>query len=80
MVRSSASPSFSPGQQTIWQFISIPASAKRRMTSILSPALGLPSMRQRSSGSVVWTETLMGLILRAIMRSISRFERFVSVM
>ena len=80
MVRVSSSPSLRPGQQTIWQFMTMPAAAKRRMTSMLSPALGLRSILQRSSGFVVCTETLMGLMCRAMMRSISRGERLVSVM
>ena len=78
--RISSSPSLRPGQQTIWQFIVMPDSAKRRMVFIVSPARGLRSMAQRSSGFVVWTETFIGLICSAMMRSISRFERFVSVM
>ena len=40
----------------------------------------LPSMRQRSSGSVVCTETFMGETFRSIIRCASRSERFVRVM
>ena len=80
MVWSSSSPSLRPGQQTIWQFMTMPAFAKRRMTSMLSPAFGFLSILQRSSGFMVCTETLMGLTCRVMMRSTSRGERFVSVM
>ena len=80
MLRCRASPSFQPGQQTIWQFITIPAAAKRRMTSMLFPARGLRSIRQRSSGSVVCTETFTGLTCRSMIRWISRLERLVRVM
>ena len=79
MERRSSSPSFNPGQQTIWQFITMPPSANRRMISRLSPARGFPSMKARSSGFVVCTETLMGLMCRSRMRCTSRLERFVSV-
>ena len=79
MERRSSSPSFSPGQQTIWQFMTMPAWAKRRMISMLSPARGFWSIRQRSSGFVVCTETLMGLMCRAMIRSISLFDKFVRV-
>ena len=80
MVYCRASPSFQPGQQTIWQFMTMPFSAKRRMISMLSPARGFFSIRQRSAGSIVCTETFTGLTCRSMMRWISRLERFVSVM
>ena len=80
MVRSSAAPSFQPGQQTIWQFIVTPAAAKRFITSSSSPARRLPSMATRKSGSVAWTEMLMGEMRRSMMRWISRALRLVRVM
>ena len=78
-VRSRAGPSFTPGQETIWQFMVMLAAAKRRITSMLSPARLFFSISTRSWGSVVCTETLMGLICRSIMRWTSRLERFVKV-
>lgn len=45
----------------------------------MSAAFGFPMSFTRISGSVAWTETLMGLIFSSQMRSSSRSERFVSV-
>ena len=47
---------------------------------MMSAAFGLPISSARSAPSVAWTETLIGLIFSAQMRSISRSERLVSVM
>ena len=80
IVRCSSAPSFQPGQQPIWQFMTMPLWAKRRMVSMVSPARRFLSIRYRSSGFVVWTETFTGLICRAMIRSISRGERLVRVM
>ncbi len=45
-----------------------------------APPRLLASIVQCSWGSVVWTETLMGLMCRSMMRSVSRSVRFVRVM
>ena len=71
MERARAGPSLRPGQATIWQFMWMPASARRRMMSMDFPAFRLPISSTRSSGSVVWTETLMGEICILMIRRIS---------
>ena len=53
--------------------------AKRRMISMLSPARRFFSISTRSDRSVVWTDTLMGEMRRAMIRSTSRWDRFVKV-
>ena len=78
-VRSRAGPSLIPGQETIWQFMVMLAWAKRRMMAMPSPARLFFSISERSSGSVVWTDTLMGEMRRAMIRSTSRWDRFVKV-
>ena len=80
MLRRRCSPSFQPGQTTIWPFISMQASPKARIYSRLLSASLLPSSVRRSCGSVACTETLMGLMRRSMMRCASRSVRFVSVM
>ena len=78
-VRRSWSPSFQPGQMTICPFMTMPASQNRRIYSRERTAFLLPSMVQWSWGSVVWTETLMGLMRRSMMRWASRSVRLVRV-
>ena len=53
MERARAGPSLRPGQATIWQFMWMPASARRRMMAMDFPAFRLPISSTRSSGSVV---------------------------
>ncbi len=60
-------------------FMTMPACPNRRMASRLSPPALLPSRMLRSLGSVAWTETLMGLMRRSMIRWTSRGERLVRV-
>ena len=53
----STSPSFTPGDMTIWVWNSIPCSAKRRSCGTISGAVGLRSRYRRTVGSVACTET-----------------------
>ena len=78
-VKSSAPPSFSPGQRTIWQLSCMPPSASRYRCLRLSPANLLPIILHRSSGSIVCTEIFMGLMCISSMRSTSLSSIFVRV-
>ena len=78
-VLSSAGPSLTPGQETIWQFMVILWAANRSMMSMPSPARLFFSISARRARSVVWTDMLMGEIRRSIIRCTSRGERLVRV-
>ena len=79
IVLSRAGPSLMPGQDTIWQFIMMRCSAKRRMMSMVRPARLFFSIISRSAGSVVWTEMLMGEMRRSMIRCTSRSDMLVRV-
>ena len=69
-----------PGHSTIWQLRWMPPSASRYRWRRESPANRLCIMVQRSWGSMVCTDTLMGLMCIWRMRSTSRSSMLVSVM
>lgn len=68
-----------PGQETIWQFMVMRCWANGCMMSMLSPARLFFSISQRRTGSVVWTDTLMGEMRRSMIRCTSRWDRLVRV-
>ena len=59
--------------------MTMPALQKRRMYSSDRSAPLLPSSVQWSCGSVAWTDTLMGLMCRSMIRCASRSLRLVRV-
>ena len=78
-VSSSAAPSLTPGQTTIWPCTSMPPSSRTSSQRRLVAPFGLRSMWARSSGSVVWMETNSGPRRSVRMRSASSSVKRVSV-
>ncbi len=79
MVSSRIAPSLTPGHTTTWPWTSMPASSRARSQRRLVAPRRLRSIRDRTSGSVAWMLTLMGLRRSVTTRSRSSSVKRVRV-
>ncbi len=78
-MRTSSTPSLTPGTNTTWAWNSIPWAAKPRSCGMIAGASGLRSNQRRITGSLACTDTYSGDNRYSTIRASSQGFRLVSV-